>query len=353
MTEHEKYMQRCLELAAKGLGNVAPNPMVGAVLGKDGKIIGEGDHQQYGSTHAEVNAVNEFLNRAGSNAGELMQASLYVNLEPCNHYGKTPPCTELIIRHKIPQVIIGCTDPNKKGNSTGIMVLKDSGCNVIEGVLQKESEELNRRFITYHTKHRPYIILKYAQSQDGFMAPEKNSGKDAWLTNEWSRKLVHKWRSEEQAIMIGTRTAENDNPLLTTRYWKGKNPLRIVIDRKLRLSPSLHIYNSEAQTVVFNESKNETSDRIEFVKINFKDSLADMLQQLHVMEIQSVIVEGGAVLLQSFIERNLWDEARIFTADKYFDNGIKAPHISAAQISEENIEGDVLSVFRNISSATL
>jgi diaminohydroxyphosphoribosylaminopyrimidine deaminase / 5-amino-6-(5-phosphoribosylamino)uracil reductase len=353
MTEHEKHMQRCLELAINGLGNVAPNPMVGAVLVKDGQIIGEGYHQLYGSAHAEVNAVNEFLNHAGSNAGELMRATLYVNLEPCNHYGKTPPCTELIIRHKIPEVVIGCADPNKRETASGIQVLKDSGCKVIEGVLQKESEELNRRFITYHIKKRPYIILKYAQSADGFLAPEKNSGKDSWLTNEWSRKMVHKWRSEEQAIMVGTNTAESDNPRLTTRYWKGKNPLRIVIDRKLRLSPSLHIYNNEARTVVFNELKDETNGTVEFTRINFKDSLIDVLQQLHVTEVQSVIVEGGARLLQSFIERNFWDEARVFTTNKFLISGIKAPIITAHQISEEHIEGDVLSVFRNISSATL
>jgi diaminohydroxyphosphoribosylaminopyrimidine deaminase/5-amino-6-(5-phosphoribosylamino)uracil reductase len=353
MTIHEKYMQRCLELAANGLGNVAPNPMVGAVLVKDGKIIGEGCHQQYGKSHAEVNAVNDFLNRDGSNAGELMLATLYVNLEPCNHHGKTPPCTELIIRHKIREVIIGCADPNKKTTVSGIKVLKDSGCKVIEGVLKKESEELNRRFIIYHTKHRPYIILKYAQSKDGFIAPEKNSGKDSWLTNEWSRKLVHKWRSEEQSIMVGTNTAETDNPFLTTRYWKGKNPIRIVMDGKLRLPVSLNIFNSEARTIVFNESKDETNGTIEYVKINFSDALSEMLRALHTMEIQSVIIEGGAALLQSFIEKNLWDEARIFTADKNFVSGIKAPIVSANQISEENIEGDVLSVFRNISSVSL
>ena len=352
MTEHEKYMQRCLDLAANGLGNVAPNPLVGAVLVKEGKIIGEGFHRQYGKTHAEANAINNFLSHAGNNA-ELSLATLYVNLEPCNHHGKNPPCTELIIRHKIHEVIIGCADPNKKVTSGGTRMLKDSGCNVVEGVLKKEAEELNRRFITYHTKNRPYIILKYAQSRDGFIAPEKNSSRDYWLTNEWSRKLVHKWRSEEPAIMIGTNTAESDNPFLTTRYWKGKNPLRIIIDRKLRLPSSLNIFNADADTIVFNESKNQASNNIQYIKINFDDAVREMLQLLYVTEIQSVIIEGGAKLLQSFIEKNLWDEARVFTADKYLVSGIKAPRISVNQTSEEDIEGDLLAVFRNTSSNAL
>ncbi len=353
MTEHEKYMQRCIELAANGLGNVAPNPLVGAVLVKDERIIGEGFHQQYGKAHAEVNAVNSFLNRSGNDATELSKSTLYVNLEPCNHKGKTPPCTELIIRYKIREVIIGCADPNKNVKSNGSKTLTDSGCNVIMGVLKKKSEELNRRFIVYHTKNRPYIILKYAQSRDGFMAPEKNSGKETWLTNKWSRKLVHKWRSEEQAIMIGTNTALTDNPLLNARYWNGKNPLRILMDCKLRVPASLNIFNTDATTLVFNESKNQIADNIEFVKINFDDSLVEMLQILHSKEIQSVIIEGGAKLLQSFIEKNLWDEARVFTVDKYFVEGIKAPGIPGGQISEENIAGDELAVFRNISSASL
>lgn len=345
-------MQRCIELAARGLGSVAPNPLVGAVLVKDDKIIGEGYHRQYGKAHAEVNAVNDFLNR-GNDAGTLSTASLYVNLEPCNHYGKTPPCTELIIRHKIPTVVIGCADPNKKDKPGGIKALKDSGCKVIEGVLKKEAEELNRRFITYHAKHRPYIILKYAQSIDGFMAPEKSSGKESWLTNGWSRKLVHKWRSEETAIMVGTNTAETDNPLLTARLWNGKNPLRIVIDQKLRLPPSLNIFNTDAPTLIFNKSKNQKINNVEYVKINFEDSIREMLQALYDREIQSAIIEGGARLLHSFIEKNLWDEARIFTAEKQLIRGIKAPLLSSSPISEEDIEGDNLAVFRNISSGAL
>jgi diaminohydroxyphosphoribosylaminopyrimidine deaminase/5-amino-6-(5-phosphoribosylamino)uracil reductase len=353
MAEHEKYMHRCLELASKGLGNVAPNPLVGAVLVKDGKIIGEGYHQQYGKAHAEVNAVDSFLNLSGGDTAALSKATMYVNLEPCNHQGKTPPCTELIIRHKIPEVIIGCGDPNKRAGINGAEALIKSGCKVIQGVLQKESEELNRRFITYHTKRRPYIILKYAQSRDGFIAPEKNSGRDSWLTNEWSRKLVHKWRSEEPAIMVGTNTAAEDNPMLTTRYWSGRNPLRIVIDRKLRLPSSLNIFNPDAVTIIFNGSKNLIASNIEFVQINFKETLNEILRILYAREIQSIIIEGGAKLLQSFLEKNLWDEVRVFTADKYFINGIQAPQIPGGQISEENIEGNMLSVFRNTFSAAL
>ena len=346
-------MQRCLELALKGLGNVAPNPLVGAVLVKDGKIIGEGYHRQYGQPHAEVNAVKLFVDAPGNDAVELSKAALYVNLEPCNHHGMTPPCTELIIQYKIPEVVIGCADPNRKTKISGMEALTKAGCKVMTGVLKNESEELNRRFITFHAKKRPYIILKYAQSKDGFIAPEKNSGKESWLTNQWSRKLVHKWRSEEPAIMVGTNTAITDNPFLTTRFWTGKNPLRVVIDRRLRLPSLLNIFNADAPTLIFNESRNKSSSNIEFVKVNFENSIKEILHSLYARQVQSVIVEGGARLLESIIEKNLWDEARVFTADKYLVRGIGSPVLSAGQVSEEIIEGDALAVFRNTSSAAL
>ena len=348
MNKEEKYMQRCLELAANGLGNVAPNPLVGAVLVSDEKIIGEGFHKKFGEAHAEVNAIESFLKSSRNKTGELSKAALYVNLEPCNHQGKTPPCTELIIKHKIPRVIIGCADPNKNVSGNGIEVLRQAGCEVITGVMEKESLELNKRFITYHLKKRPYIILKFAQSRDGFMAPENFVSKEeAWLTNNWSRKLVHKWRSEVQAVMVGTNTALADNPLLTTRLWHGKNPVRIVIDKSLRLSPSLNIFNSESRTIIFNGEKEETKNNLEYIKIDFTYPLEEILHVLYLREIESVLVEGGAVLLSSFIQKNLWDEARVFSVNKFFSRGIKAPAIPAHPFSEENIDGDELVVFRN------
>lgn len=348
MTEQEKYMHRCLELASNGRGNVAPNPMVGAVLVSDGKIIGEGFHKKFGEAHAEVVAINSFLKSSG-NTSDLSKATLYVNLEPCNHKGKTPPCSELIIKNKIPKVVIGCTDSNPFVAGKGIETLRSSGCEVVVGVLEKESKELNKRFITYHTHKRPYIILKFAQSKDGFLAPENFSSKEeSWLTNEWSRKLVHKWRSEEQAVMIGTNTANIDNPLLTTRLWSGKNPVRIVIDKTLRLSASLNIFNDEAPTIIFNELNSEKKGNLKYLKIDFTYPLEEMLHALYIQEIQSVIVEGGAILLNAFIKKNLWDEARIFTADKFFIKGIKAPSIPIAASVSENIERDELLIFRNI-----
>lgn len=347
MTEHEKYMHRCLELASNGRGNVAPNPLVGAVLVSDGKIIGEGFHKKFGEEHAEVMAINSFL-KSSRNKKELSNATLYVNLEPCNHQGKTPPCTELIIKNKIPKVVIGCPDLNPFVSGKGIETLRSAGCEIVVGVLEKESKELNKRFITYHTHKRPYIILKFAQSKDGFLSPENFSSKEeSWLTNEWSRKLVHKWRSEEQAVMVGTNTATTDNPLLTTRLWSGKNPVRIVIDRRLQLSASLNIFNDEAPTIIFNELKSEKKDNLKYLKIDFTYPLEEMLHTLYIEEIQSVIVEGGAILLNAFIEKNLWDEARIFTADKFFFKGIKAPSIPIAAAISENIEGDELLIFRN------
>jgi diaminohydroxyphosphoribosylaminopyrimidine deaminase / 5-amino-6-(5-phosphoribosylamino)uracil reductase len=346
MTEDERYMQRCIELASNGLGNVAPNPMVGAVLVINGKIAGEGFHKKFGEAHAEVNAINSFLKSGDKN--DLNKAKLYVNLEPCNHQGKTPPCTKLIMQYKIQQVVIGCADPNPFVSEKGIEALRSAGCEVVVGVLEKESRELNRRFIVYHTHERPFIILKYAQSKDGFFAPENfKSKEESWLTNQHSRKLVHKWRSEEQAIMIGTNTAIADNPLLTTRLWPGKNAVRIVMDRKLRLPSTLNIFNNEASTIIFNEVKDETKGNLKYLKIDFTYPVEEILHVLYLREIQSVIVEGGAKLLNSFIEKNLWDEARVFTSDKFFVKGIKAPVIPVSAVSKEDIEGDELQVFRN------
>ncbi|MCX6291742.1 MAG: bifunctional diaminohydroxyphosphoribosylaminopyrimidine deaminase/5-amino-6-(5-phosphoribosylamino)uracil reductase RibD [Bacteroidetes bacterium] len=345
MKPDEVYMQRCLELASNGLGKVAPNPMVGALIVHEGNIIGEGFHQQYGKAHAEVNAIMD----AVSNHGEdiLKHTILYVNLEPCVHFGKTPPCTDLIISQKIPKVVIGTIDPFAKINGAGIAKLENAGVEVIKNVAEKNCLELNKRFFTFHSKQRPYIILKFAVSADGFIAPEKMNAENKWISNELSRQLVHKWRSEEQAIMVGTNTVRIDNPSLTVRNWPGKNPLRITIDRELKLDSAFHLFDNSAPTLVFNNVKNEVKKNIEWVKIDFqKPVLQQVLDSLYGKNIQSVLIEGGAQLLQSFISENLWDEARIFTGHQTFGSGIKAPVIHGTMISEIRIACDRLRIMR-------
>ncbi len=343
MTVDETYMQRCLDLAIKGLGNVAPNPMVGCVIVHEGKIIGEGFHQQYGQAHAEVNAVNSVQPELKH---LLSSSTLYVNLEPCSHFGKTPPCADMIIANKIPHVVIGSNDPNPKVSGNGIKKLKDAGVEVISGVLKTESDFLNRCFITYHTKHRPYIILKWAQSDDGFMSPAEP--KQLWLTNDSSRKLTHQWRSEEQAIMVGKRTVEIDNPALTVRLVKGKNPVRLVIDRELSLKITNRIFKEKGQLFLYNEIDHSDDEKLSLVQLNFEqDVLPQIMEHLFAKEIQSLIVEGGLYTLQQFIDSNLWDEARIFTTAHILGEGKKSPELNGKIISDEMIEGDKLRVMMN------
>ncbi len=344
---HEHYMQRCLQLAQLGLGNVSPNPMVGCVIVYENKIIGEGFHQQFGEAHAEVNAINSVQNKA-----LLAVATLYVNLEPCAHFGKTPPCADLIIKHKLKTVVVGCTDPFESVNGKGIEKLKANGIEVITDILKNESLELNKRFFTFHQKKRPYIILKWAQSADGFIgaSPLKNtSEKNAtqWISNTLSRKLVHKWRSEDDSILIGTNTALIDNPILNTRDWHGKNPLRMVLDKSLRLPENLAVFNRDFPTLIFNSIKNEEQNNLQYIKINFENVLAVMLQHLYEKQIQSVLVEGGSLLLNSCIEAGLWDEARIFKSTVQLNNGVKAPIISAPIDNRFQIENDILEVLTN------
>jgi diaminohydroxyphosphoribosylaminopyrimidine deaminase/5-amino-6-(5-phosphoribosylamino)uracil reductase len=331
-TVHEKYMQRCIDLARLGAGNTAPNPMVGSVIVYNGKIIGEGYHKKCGESHAEVNAINSVKDKS-----LLKKATLYVNLEPCAHYGKTPPCANLIANLGIPNVIIGSIDSAAHVSGKGIQILKEAGCNVITGVLENESRELNKRFFTFHEKQRPYIILKWAQTKDGFIdvkRKEDNPVEPTWITNEYAKTLVHKWRSEEQSILIGTKTALADNPCLTTRNWKGKNPVRIVFDRNLKLPQSLNIFNTDAETLIIadNTAKTQKIKTLDSnVGIKFVDYENDFYTQLFKIltkkDIQSIIIEGGEKVLNSFIENNLWDEARIFYGEKEFKNGIKAPNI--------------------------
>ena len=338
-------MQRCLQLAALGAGTVAPNPMVGAVLVYNDAIIGEGYHMQYGQAHAEVNCINS-VKEADQHL--IKESVLYVSLEPCNHFGKTPPCTDLIIKNEIKEVVIACRDSFEKVNGTGIEKLIAAGIKVTEGILKKEGVELNKRFFTFHEKKRPYINLKWAQSNDQFIA-QKNY-KPVQITNDLTNRLVHKWRSEEAAILVGTNTALHDNPKLTTRLWKGKNPVRIVIDLFLKLPTRLHLFDNSVYTIVINTIKNEEGENISFLKIDEKDDLlAALMDILYNKKLTSLIVEGGARLLQSFIDAGLWDEARVITNNSLLlQEGIAAPVLPITNlISTEIILTDTICSFKN------
>lgn len=343
MSSHEHYMQQCLHLALQGLGHVAPNPMVSCIIAHGNEIIGSGYHMQYGGPHAEVNAINS----VHEDAKHLLPAStLYVNLEPCCHYGKTPPCTHLIIDKKIPRVVTGSSDPNPLVAGAGIELLRNAGVEVITGVLQKESDALNHRFITYFTKKRPYIILKYAQSKDHVMAPVGHA--QFWLTNDDSKARVHLWRTQEQAVMIGKLTALIDNPQLTARLHKGNNPLRVVIDKTLAIPPHYNLFDNVAHTLVFNDTRSGTEGKTEYCAINFgKDVEQQVLTKLWDMKILSVIIEGGPYLLNSFIEKGLWDEARVFTTQHLLQHGKKAPALQGQLVHEEDLEGDNLKILLN------
>jgi diaminohydroxyphosphoribosylaminopyrimidine deaminase/5-amino-6-(5-phosphoribosylamino)uracil reductase len=342
------YMFRCLELARLGAGNVAPNPMVGCVIVHQGKIIGEGFHQNYGEAHAEVNAI-----RSVSDHNLLKESTLYVTLEPCAHHGKTPPCSDLIVEKQIQRVVIGTVDPFSEVAGKGIEKLKKAGIEVEVGMLENECRELNKRFFTFHEKQRPYIILKWAQTVDGFIDVERSPrdfGQPTWITGDLALRLVHKIRSEESAILVGTHTAEKDNPTLTVRHWSGKNPVRLVTDNHLRLSKNLHLFDGAAQTLVFNSIKNEVDKNMVYVRIDFSENIVpQILHELYMRKILSVIVEGGKQLLESFIGANLWDEAHIFTGQKFFCRGVNAPQIDGELISSEILDSDRLFVIRNRS----
>jgi diaminohydroxyphosphoribosylaminopyrimidine deaminase/5-amino-6-(5-phosphoribosylamino)uracil reductase len=342
MVQHEKYMQRCIELAGLGLGTVSPNPMVGAVVVFEDKIIGEGYHHKYGEAHAEVNAIEQVISKYSNSSELLKQSTIYVSLEPCAHYGKTPPCADLIIKHQIPEAVVGCRDPFAQVDGKGIEKLKEAGTAVIVGVLEKECQWLNRRFFTRVQKHRPYIILKWAQTTDGFFAPDDNS--QHWITGIESRKLVHQWRSEEDAVLIGKNTAAIDNPQLNVRYGNGKWPKRVVIDRKLDLNPNLNIFDQSVETFIFNEVKTDIDGKNKYIALeDFERYVPQyILFQLYLQDIQSVIIEGGAHTLNSFIEAGLWDEARVFTGKEELKKGIKAPVISGENIGEYSSGNDKL-----------
>jgi len=348
LSAHEKYMHRCLELARLGAGAVAPNPMVGALLVYDDIIISEGYHKKYGEAHAEVNCISSVSEK---NKNLIPTSTLYVSLEPCVHYGKTPPCADLIIKNKIPKVVIGCRDVFEQVAGKGIEKLKHAGIEVLTGILEKESVELNKRFFTFHQKQRPYIILKWAKSIDGKVAASSKSilNERTLISNEYTNRVVHKWRSEEAGIMIGTKTALQDNPSLTTRLWNGKNPVRIVVDMNLRLPSNLGIFDKKIKTIIFNKIKQSEEENLIYFKLESENTLQQMASALYQMDIQSIIIEGGAKLLQSFIDADLWDEARVITNEQMIiGNGINAPELKKAALKKkERYFDDTITCFRN------
>lgn len=348
-SKDEAYMLRCLEIAKNGLGTTAPNPMVGAVIVHEDKIIGEGFTSPYGGPHAEVNAINSVADK------ELLKhATIYVTLEPCSHHGKTPPCADLIAKHGIPRVVIGLIDPHTKVAGKGIEKLKNAGSNVITGCLEKECREHHCRFLTFQEKKRPYIILKWAQTADGFIAPKKEeratNPEPYWITGPYSRQLVHKWRSEEQSILVGTNTVLEDNPKLDVRLYTGKNPIRIVLDRKLKISADYNILDGSIPTLVLTDMVDTPlqKENAAYRQIDFKGDIAQQIcEVLHKENITSVLIEGGTQTLQTFINSGLWDEARIFTGDSQFKTGILAPELKGKIISTKSIDKDTLKIYGN------
>ena len=349
MKIHEKYILRCIQIAKNGLGSTFPNPMVGAIIVHNSTIIGEGFTSPYGGSHAEVNAINSVKDKT-----LLNKASLYVTLEPCSHYGKTPPCADLIVKHKIPNVIIGLTDPHEKVAGAGIKKLKNAGCNVITGILEKECREHHKRFLCFYKKKRPYIILKWAETNDGFIAPLKNkrstNPEPFWITTKASRQLVHQWRSQEQAILVGTNTVLEDNPKLDVRNWYGKAPTRILIDRNLKIDTTKNTLDLSVKTIVITSKLNKEKqvDGVFYELIDFDKPIAKEISNiLYKHNILSVIIEGGSKTLQTFIDENLWDEARVFTGTNTFTEGTKAPAFKGNLKTTTTIKVDILKLYYN------
>lgn len=345
----EKFMLRCIQLAKNGLGTTAPNPMVGAVVVHNNQIIGEGHTSPYGGPHAEVNAIASVANKE-----ILHEATLYVTLEPCSHFGKTPPCADLLAKHQIKRVVIGLRDPHEKVAGKGIQKLVTAGCEVMVGVLEQACRAHHKRFLTVQEKQRPYIILKWAETSDGFIAPEKEHREIApqpyWITGKLSRQLVHKWRSEEQAILVGTATAIADNPKLDARLWTGKSPIRVLLDKDLKVPSTYHLLDKKQRTIIFTMVADTSKhlEGIEYVVLtNSTYTTANICNQLYKLNIQSLIIEGGAKTLQSFIDVNLWDEARVFKGISEFKNGIKGPQCNGTVVTKKNIDQDLLTIYKN------
>ncbi|MGO1244272.1 MAG: bifunctional diaminohydroxyphosphoribosylaminopyrimidine deaminase/5-amino-6-(5-phosphoribosylamino)uracil reductase RibD [Sphingobacterium sp.] len=349
MDYEERYMRRCLDLAVLGAGSVSPNPMVGAVVVYDRRVIGEGFTSPYGGPHAEVNAVNAVLEKYGeSESRKLFKLStIYVSLEPCSHQGKTPPCADMLIDYGFQKVVIGCLDPFISVNGRGLEKLHLAGIETKVGVLGKQCEFINRRFFTHIKQQRPFVILKWAETADGYFAPLHNS--QHWISNAASKQLSHKWRSEEDSILIGTSTALNDNPSLTTREWKGKNPRRILIDKDLKVPASAAVLDRSAETIVFNAIESDWRTNIKRIALeNFEFYLPQtILYQLYLMDIQSIIIEGGIQTLQSFIDVDLWDEARVFVSQQHWGEGRKSPSFQGGNVMKYKVGNDMLRLYYN------
>ncbi len=339
----DKYMLRCIELAKNGLGNVSPNPLVGCVIVYNNKIIGEGYHQKYGENHAEVNALNQVKDKS-----ILKDSTLYVTLEPCSHHGKTPPCVDVILKHHIPIVIIGCKDPFARVNGSGIKQLENKGVDVKIGLLEKKCQQLNQRFFTFHQKKRPYIILKWAKTKDSYIDRIRLTDSTGinWITQPETKLLTHKWRAEEQALLVGYKTVLNDDPNLTVRKVIGNNPIRFIIDAELNCPSDAKIFNKKSKTIIFNKSRDEKRGHIEFVKFN--NDVIDTINRYCIKEgILSVMIEGGKRTIQTFIDQDLWDEARVLTGDIYFSNGLKAPEINQLPSYESSFGSDLITIYKN------
>jgi len=338
-------MQRCLDLAVNGLGLTYPNPLVGCVIVHKGRIIGEGWHQKAGEPHAEVHAIDSVKDRS-----LLPDSVLYVNLEPCSHHGRTPPCADLIVRSRISRVVVGCLDVNEMVSGKGVEHLRSNGCQVVTGVMEKECRELNRRFFTFHEKKRPYVILKWAQTKDGFVFPSEEvaSGAPVWISNRYSLQRVHQWRGQEASILVGNRTVLQDDPRLSVRDYAGNSLIRMVIDRSRKIPEHMSFFNGEIPTIVFNEKKDVDWQGVRFVKIDFAGNVVrQVLDYLAGMEVQSLIVEGGPFTHEKFLEKGLWDEARVFIGNTEFGAGVKAPRLKLRPVKEEKVGGDRLLWYRN------
>lgn len=340
----EIYMKRCIELAIKGAGYVSPNPLVGCIIVYDNIIIGEGYHKQFGKEHAEVHAINNVKNNS-----LLAKSTLYVNLEPCSHHGKTPPCCELIVKMKIPKVVVGCKDYSKKVNGAGIVFLKQNGVEVVENVLNEECQKLNVRFFNFHQKNIPYIILKWAQTNDGFTDKKRSENKRGinWITEKETQVLVHKWRAEEDAILVGRKTIVNDNPKLTVREYKGLQPLRIIIDPDLRLDLNLKVFNQTSTTIIVNRKINKTIKNLIYLKVQSENMILNLLIYLKKINVMSLIVEGGKETINHFLKLNYWNEARVIVGNKEFKNGLKSPEIDKKYSVVQNIGKDIIYTYYN------
>lgn len=347
MVKDERYMRRCLDLAVLGAGTVSPNPMVGALIVHDGNIIGEGYTSPYGGQHAEVNAVQDAYRKFGeAEAKDRFQTStMYVSLEPCSHFGKTPPCADMLVTLQFSRVVIGCLDPFSKVNGKGLKKLQEAGIETTVGVLEEACVFTNRRFFTRIQQQRPYVILKWAETGDGFFSPA--DGGQQWISNKASKQLVHKWRGEEDAILVGTATALADNPALTTRLWKGKNPKRILIDKDLKVKEDAAIFNEEAETIVFNAHQTDWQKKRKLIALeNFELYLPQqILYQLYLLDVQSLLVEGGAQTLQSFIDAGVWDEARVFNSQHTWEHGKPAPKLAADVHVQQKVGNDDLKIY--------